>query len=45
MLAAAIGAVPAVVVGGCAVVATVALWAWLFPSLRKMDRADEPQPH
>ena len=41
--AALIGAVPAVVVGGCAVVATVALWTWLFPSLRRMDRADEPQ--
>jgi MFS family permease len=44
-MAALIGAVPAVVVGGCAVVATVALWAWLFPSLRRMDRADEPQPY
>ena len=31
-MAALIGAVPAVVVGGCAVVATVALWAWLFPA-------------
>jgi len=27
------------------VIATVALWAWLFPSLRRMDRADEPQPY
>ena len=45
MMAALIGAVPAVVVGGCAVVATVALWAWLFPALRRMDRPDEPQPY
>jgi MFS family permease len=45
MMAAAMGAVSAVVVGGCVVVATVALWAWLFPSLRRMDRADEPQPY
>ena len=44
-MAALIGAVPAVVVGGCAVLATVALWAWLFPSLRRMDRPDEPQPY
>jgi hypothetical protein len=43
MAAALIGAVPAVVVGGCAVCATVALWAWLFPTLRSMDRPDEPQ--
>lgn len=45
MMAALIGAVPAVIVGGCTVVATVALWAWLFPSLRRMDRPDEPQPY
>jgi MFS family permease len=44
-MAALIGAVPAVIAGGCAVVATVALWAWLFPSLRRMDRPDEPQPY
>jgi MFS family permease len=44
-MAALIGAVPAVIVGGCAVVATVALWTWLFPSLRRMDRPDEPQPY
>ena len=44
-MAALIGAVPAVIVGGCAVVATVALWAWLFPGLRRMDRPDEPQPY
>jgi MFS family permease len=44
-IAALIGAVPAVIVGGCAVIATVALWTWLFPSLRRLDRPDEPQPY
>jgi MFS family permease len=39
-----IGAVGAVVFGGCAVIATVALWAWLFPALRRVDRPDEVQP-
>lgn len=37
------GAVGSVVVGGCAVLATVALWPWLFPTLRKLDRPDEAQ--
>ncbi len=37
------GAVGSVVLGGCAVFATVALWAWLFPALRRVDRADEVQ--
>jgi MFS family permease len=41
--AALIGAVPAVVVGGCAVFVTVALWTWLFPALRRVDRPDVPQ--
>jgi len=36
VMAALIGAV---VVGGCAVFATVALW--LFPALRQVDRPDE----
>jgi MFS family permease len=44
-MAALIGAVPAVMVGGCAVLATVAVWAWLFPALRRVDRPDEPQPY
>ena len=44
VMAAMIGAVGAVVVGGCAVFATIALWAWLFPALRQVDRPDEPQP-
>jgi MFS family permease len=38
-----LGAVAAVVVGGCAVFATVALWLWLFPALRRVDQPDEAQ--
>jgi hypothetical protein len=30
-----------VVLGGCAVFATVALWTWLFPALLRVDRADD----
>jgi MFS family permease len=44
VMAAMIGAVGAVVVGGCAVFATVALWLWLFPALRHVDRPDQAQP-
>jgi MFS family permease len=44
VMAALIGAVSAVVVGGGAVFATVALWLWLFPALRRVDRPDEAQP-
>ncbi len=32
-----LGAVPAVVVGGLGTVAIVALWAWRFPALRRVD--------
>jgi hypothetical protein len=32
------GAVPAVVIGGVGTIAIVALWAWLFPELRKADK-------
>jgi MFS family permease len=42
--AALFGAVTAAVIGGCAVFATVALWTWLFPALRRVDRPDVPQP-
>jgi MFS family permease len=45
IMAAWIGAVGSVVVGGVAALATVVLWAWLFPALRKVDRPDETQPH
>jgi len=34
-MAAALGPVPAVVVGGAAAVGVTALWAWLFPELRR----------
>jgi MFS family permease len=37
-MAAAIGAVPAVVVGGACTVAVAAAWMALFPSLRKLER-------
>ncbi|MGH9654026.1 MAG: MFS transporter [Bryobacteraceae bacterium] len=32
------GTVPAVVLGGIGTIAIVALWSWMFPSLRKLDR-------
>jgi hypothetical protein len=32
------GVIPAVVVGGAATIAVAAAWAWLFPSLRRLDR-------
>jgi MFS family permease len=34
------GTVPAVVLGGLGTMVIVCLWAWLFPSLRTMDRLD-----
>jgi MFS family permease len=45
VMAEALGAVGSVVVGGCAVLATVALWPKLFPALAKLDRPDEPQSY
>jgi MFS family permease len=44
LVAEAFGAVGTVVIGGCAVLATVMLWPWLFPALRRVDRPDVPQP-
>ncbi|GAA0862321.1 MFS transporter [Sphingopyxis soli] len=41
-MAAALGPVPAVVVGGAAAVGVTALWAWLFPELRRA-KTFEPQ--
>jgi MFS family permease len=38
--AAALGVVPAVVLGGVATCLVVLVWAWLFPALRKVDRLD-----
>ncbi|MEI8256961.1 MAG: MFS transporter [Deltaproteobacteria bacterium] len=37
------GAVPAVIIGGLGTILVVALWAWMFPSLRKVDRLIEPE--
>ena len=45
VMAEAFGAVGSVVIGGCAVLATVVLWPWLFPALRHVDRPDEVQSH
>jgi hypothetical protein len=36
MVAAVIGVVPAVVVGGIGTIAVAGLWAWLFPELRRI---------
>jgi MFS family permease len=36
------GAVPAVIVGGCATLAVVAAYLWRFPELRKLDLFPEP---
>jgi MFS family permease len=41
-LAAFVGAVPAVVAGGIATLAVVALWAWRNPSLRRADAIAGP---
>jgi hypothetical protein len=38
--AAWLGLVPAVVVGGVGTLVVVALWAYLFPSLRRADRLE-----
>jgi MFS family permease len=37
------GTVPSVVIGGLGTLAVVAIWAWRFPVLRKMDRLESPQ--
>jgi len=34
------GTVPAVVIGGVGTLLVVAIWAWLFPELRKVDRLE-----
>ena len=38
------GTVPAVVVGGLGTLGVVALWAYLFPELRKVDRLTDLKP-
>lgn len=44
MLASAIGAVPAVVVGGIGTLVITAVWMALFPGLRELDRLDDITP-
>jgi MFS family permease len=36
-----LGAVPSVVLGGVGTLLVVALWAWQFPKLRRIDRLDD----
>lgn len=43
MMAAALGTVPSVVIGGLGAIGIVLLWAWLFPELRKRDQLIAPQ--
>ena len=38
------GTVPAVVIGGLGTIGVVALWMWLFPELRKIDRLSDVRP-
>lgn len=38
------GTVPAVVIGGVGTIGVVALWMWLFPELRKVDRLSDVKP-
>jgi MFS family permease len=41
LVAAWLGAVPAALAGGLGALTIVALWAWLFPPLRRVDRLSE----
>ena len=38
LVAAWLGLLPAIVIGGVATLLVTLLWAWLFPSLSRMDR-------
>ncbi len=38
------GTVPAVVIGGLGTIGVVALWMWVFPALRKIDRLMDVKP-
>jgi MFS family permease len=44
LAAALIGAVPTVVIGGVLSIAAAAVWAWAFPSLRRVDRFEDIEP-
>src|SRR5689334_21136960 len=37
------GTIPAVVIGGLGTLGVVAVWMWLFPPLRKVDRLSDVQ--
>ena len=39
-VAALVGVVPSVVIGGCGTLAVAAIWMWLFPELRRVQRLD-----
>jgi MFS family permease len=43
LMAALLGTISSVVIGGAAVFVAVGLWVWLFPALRRVDRPDQPQ--
>ena len=45
VMAEAFGPIGTVVIGGLAILATVAFWPLIFPALRHVDRPDEVQPH
>jgi MFS family permease len=42
--AALIGVVPTVLIGGIGALAIVALWAWFFPALARIDRLEDVKP-
>jgi MFS family permease len=44
LMAGWLGTVPSVVVGGLGTIGVVALWMWLFPALRKVDRLMDVKP-
>jgi MFS family permease len=44
VVAAWLGAVPAVMAGGAGTLLVVALWAWWFPQLRRIDRLGDIRP-
>jgi hypothetical protein len=45
MMAAWLGPVASVAIGGVAAIATVVAWNWKFPVLRGVQRPDEAQPY
>jgi MFS family permease len=45
IMAAALGPVASVAIGGVAAIATVAVWNWRFPALRRVQRPDEAQTY